>query len=278
MDIYKKSLLLIACCCFAFSAAQQLNNVQYNSIESNGYTSQERTSFLMFNNTKAYFFSPYINKNHSSLFKNLQEFKDSPLEAEIVQQTKITDTGIKFIEVKKLTDFHGNTIRYLTKDNVKQKWKIEGEQKNILEFTCQKAVTTFRGRKWIVWFAPSISFAFGPWKLGGLPGLILEAHDTQNMFIYKAESIVLSDDSRLPNKVSKQFQNPNNISISYKEFIPLENRNLKDLKMRIQSMLPKGARTINTDKNNIRKLQPEKSFEWELPKKQNAIDITSLKK
>jgi hypothetical protein len=38
----------------------------------------------------------------------------------------------------------------------------------------------FKGREYIVWYAPSIAYAEGPWKLGGLPGLILEAYDKED--------------------------------------------------------------------------------------------------
>ena len=38
------------------------------------------------------------------------------------------------------------------------------------------ATTHFRGRDWKVWFSEEIPLPLGPWKLGGLPGLILAAH------------------------------------------------------------------------------------------------------
>ena len=49
------------------------------------------------------------------------------------------------------------------------------EQKKIKEFTCVKASGTFEGREYDVWFTPDIPVPFGPYKLCGLPGLILEA-------------------------------------------------------------------------------------------------------
>ena len=38
------------------------------------------------------------------------------------------------------------------------------------------ATTHFRGREWKVWFSEEIPLSLGPWKLGGLPGLILAVH------------------------------------------------------------------------------------------------------
>lgn len=43
---------------------------------------------------------------------------------------------------------------------------------------CRKATTSFRGRDWVVWYAEDIPVSEGPWKFGGLPGLILKAQST----------------------------------------------------------------------------------------------------
>lgn len=54
-------------------------------------------------------------------------------------------------------------------------WEIGGAVKGILGYECIEATTEFHGRKWTAWFAPEVPVQNGPWKLGGLPGLILEA-------------------------------------------------------------------------------------------------------
>lgn len=66
-------------------------------------------------------------------------------------------------------------------------WTIENDKKKIGNYTCQKAVANFGGRTYIAWFSPDLPFQDGPWKLHGLPGLILEAQDTKNevSFIFK---------------------------------------------------------------------------------------------
>jgi len=65
-------------------------------------------------------------------------------------------------------------------------WEIADETKTILGYECTKAETDFRGRKWIAWFTPDIPLQEGPWKLCGLPGLILEANDADNDYIFEA--------------------------------------------------------------------------------------------
>ena len=69
-----------------------------------------------------------------------------------------------------------------------QKWAIEKEQKKIGRFNCQKATAKFRGRQYTAWFTMEIPVSYGPWKLHGLPGLILEAYDEAKeiQFIFKS--------------------------------------------------------------------------------------------
>jgi GLPGLI family protein len=64
-------------------------------------------------------------------------------------------------------------------------WEIADEQKIIQNYLAQKASTTFRGRNYTVWFTPEIPLPFGPWKLNGLPGLILDVQDEKNEVRFK---------------------------------------------------------------------------------------------
>lgn len=56
------------------------------------------------------------------------------------------------------------------------KWKITKDTLSFSGVFCQKAVTTYGGKDWVAWFAPSIPYQTGPWKLIALPGLIIEAY------------------------------------------------------------------------------------------------------
>ena len=70
---------------------------------------------------------------------------------------------------------------YLIEESApKIKWKISKDTTSFSGVKCQKATTYFKGRNWIAWFAPELPFQSGPWKLNGLPGLIIEAHDEKN--------------------------------------------------------------------------------------------------
>jgi len=72
---------------------------------------------------------------------------------------------------------------YLAEDIPLIQWKIIDETKEIGTFTAQKATAAFRGRDYTAWFTSEIPLPYGPWKLQGLPGMILEAYD-KNKEIY----------------------------------------------------------------------------------------------
>ncbi len=64
-------------------------------------------------------------------------------------------------------------------------WVLTGEQKKIKEYHCLGAKTKYEGREYEVWFTPDIPVPFGPYRLRGLPGLILEANSLDNKVNWK---------------------------------------------------------------------------------------------
>lgn len=69
------------------------------------------------------------------------------------------------------------------------KWQIHPETMTILSYPCQKATCDFRGRTYEAWFTMEIPRSEGPWKLHGLPGLILKAQDSQGHYIFECSGI-----------------------------------------------------------------------------------------
>lgn len=66
--------------------------------------------------------------------------------------------------------------RYLTDEAMRPlRWTMLAERDSICGHLCQKATAEYAGRKWTAWFAESLPTRFGPWRLHGLPGLILRA-------------------------------------------------------------------------------------------------------
>jgi GLPGLI family protein len=64
-------------------------------------------------------------------------------------------------------------------------WVIGNEFDTVLSYRCQKAVTKFKGRTYEAWFTTEIPIGNGPWKLGGLPGLIMKVSDSQHYFNFE---------------------------------------------------------------------------------------------
>lgn len=77
---------------------------------------------------------------------------------------------------------------------VAQQWEISDSSKTLLGYECVKATCDYRGRHWTVWFTPEIPIKDGPWKLSGLPGLILLAEDTSGQYSFIADGIQNSTD------------------------------------------------------------------------------------
>ncbi len=68
-------------------------------------------------------------------------------------------------------------------------WKISADTATFGGLHCQKATGYFKGRDYIAWFCPDLPVPVGPWKLNGLPGAIVDAHDTKNEVIFQFDGV-----------------------------------------------------------------------------------------
>lgn len=82
------------------------------------------------------------------------------------------------------TDRIGIDWFYYEEEIPVQEWvMIEGE-KEIEGYKCNRAECDFRGRKYIAWYSEEIPMGEGPWKFGGLPGLIMEVADSEGHYSF----------------------------------------------------------------------------------------------
>lgn len=82
---------------------------------------------------------------------------------------------------------------FLIKDVLpKYQWKLLKETKTIGNYVCQKATALYDEQKITAWYTPSIPISNGPDKYYGLPGLIIELADSNN--IYSALTITQTPD------------------------------------------------------------------------------------
>ncbi len=68
-------------------------------------------------------------------------------------------------------------------------WTLADSVKTICGYTCHQAKAGLYGRMWTVWYCPELPLPYGPYVLGSLPGLILEAVDADGIFHFTAVGI-----------------------------------------------------------------------------------------
>lgn len=68
-------------------------------------------------------------------------------------------------------------------------WVTSTRDSTILTYPCTEAQMSFRGRDYRALFTMNIPLSVGPWKFGGLPGLILKIEDTKQDYIFRAIGI-----------------------------------------------------------------------------------------
>lgn len=89
-----------------------------------------------------------------------------------------------------MLDMAGETDCQIEEKAETPEWTIVPDSiAEILGYICQMAVTQFKGRQWKAWYTEDIPIDEGPWKLRGLPGLILKAYDSRRQFIFEGAGL-----------------------------------------------------------------------------------------
>lgn len=137
---------------------------------------------------------------------------------------------------------------------IEQKWVLHKESKMVNDIECFKASTTFRGNDWEVWYAPSLPYSYGPWKLNGLPGLILEAKTKDGYFTFIAEKIentYSSTETEIPrDKILKE--------ITFKEYLEYQDHLFNFLFLGKDAPEPRDIFTITKEK----KFEVKANLSW----------------
>ncbi|HEX7692151.1 MAG TPA: GLPGLI family protein [Sediminibacterium sp.] len=128
---------------------------------------------------------------------------------------------------------------YLIEEPVPEiKWEITGETKDIQGYACQKATCLFRGRNYEAWFCAALPYNNGPWKLGGLPGLILEAYDVNKDV--KFSFVAFGKGSDIPSFSIPQGMEKTTAK-AYRQYIDAMN---KDTKAMLGAATASGGRVV----------------------------------
>ncbi|MCM1168705.1 MAG: GLPGLI family protein [Bacteroides sp.] len=86
------------------------------------------------------------------------------------------------------TLFTGPILRYEEKPP-RFNWQLLPETDSVAGFACQKASTDYKGRHYVAWYSPDVAVQAGPYKFGGLPGLIVRVEDTTGDYRWELNGI-----------------------------------------------------------------------------------------
>jgi len=70
-----------------------------------------------------------------------------------------------------------------------QQWTLTLDTATVSGYHCQKATCHFRGRDFEAWFTTDVPLKFGPWKFGGLPGLIVKVYDADHYYTFECTKV-----------------------------------------------------------------------------------------
>ena len=157
-----------------------------------------------------------VGRNASSFFSEDRFFVDSLL-SQPDGRRKFASMMSQYAKAGKSSDLTSNTAEYIyqnypegrittrakvgsslvefSEERTPLVWHFADSTKSILGYDCRMARTEFRGRVWMAWFTTDIPLNSGPWKLWGLPGLILEVFDKKREYEYTLVEIKTSEGS-----------------------------------------------------------------------------------
>ena len=174
-------------------ASAQKGLVHYGDIEAIGTgraKGPDSNAYMVFNNEKSYYVTAKDSlEKAENLDKQTTYMNDDDSGGSIhngMSSSRLGDQVFNDLKAKTIySSFSQEKQVYVREQAVKISWAISKETKKIGNFNCLKATGSFRGRKYTAWYAPAIAVPYGPWKLNGLPGLILEAYDAnKNVYWY----------------------------------------------------------------------------------------------
>lgn len=161
-------------------------------------------------------------------------------------------------------------------DWIEMEWNILEDTKIIAGKLAKKATTTFRGTDFIVWFTNDIPLPYGPLKLFGLPGVILEVwFDNKQQIIAYEVCYPCENINKIvppPETLTKTIQEHVHIRDNFEYYLFLEmNKNSKGMIMLKEMPTEKGV--LEKRKQNL-----EKIYEWENKKTKRLVKSSELRK
>lgn len=99
----------------------------------------------------------------------------------------------------------GNFDFYYTEPLNTPQWQLLSADSTVCDYPCHKAQTDFCGRRWTVWYSEELPYQEGPWKLCGLPGIILKAEDSKGEYCFNAIEVLQPSDRIIASPEMEKF-------------------------------------------------------------------------
>lgn len=238
-----------------------------------------------------------ITKEGSIFYSNVSFVADSLIQDRVNKQINSNSTIIDFGKISNnskvdfsVTKKYGdsqiilhtsiNGDKYAIEENEKIFWTIHPDIQEIEGFKVQKATSNFIGRNWIAWFTTEIQFQDGPYKFHGLPGLILNLHDTSETHIFKLIGIK----KIFVKPLTVNSTNKNEITISPEKFKELWKIYLNDPTRKLRNLYSDSFVKITIRDPSGKELTPsevmrnrEKNIKEKLKRTNNFLDMTLYK-
>lgn len=138
-------------------------------------------------------------------------------------------------------------------------WQIQPEKKQVGGYSCQKATGKFAGRTYIAWFTTDLPVTDGPWKLSGLPGLILEAADESGQVAFLFKELTKNTDSE---ETTQTFLKSSYcIAVSQKDYNRVKEQFETDPEAVMSALAPNAKLTVkNIDEPGGQNVQKIKKY------------------
>ncbi|MGO1595001.1 MAG: GLPGLI family protein [Sphingobacterium sp.] len=176
----------------------------YQKDSLNSENVRQEKMFLFLTDTSSLFVSKVFFFRDSAHFEDIKDGKTSRFEIVggtiVISHTsyyihKKADMINTYDAIHSLGAKINREIVKVTERSDAFKWEIFEETKTIAGMSCQKASVNYGGRNWIAWFTTDIPISDGPYKFGGLPGLIIEMYDSQEFFRFSLANLTEQDRS-----------------------------------------------------------------------------------
>lgn len=186
--------------------------VRFNDQFDRGRADRMHHAYLFINNNQSHY---YTIQSTAYVPKDINDISLMPDTANHVYTSQ--GVGLLIAEEINLKGKH-----YFVSDSLyPMSWEITSEEKKIDSLSCIKAECVFRGRRYIAWFTPDIPLPYGPWKMGGLPGLVVDLHDKDENLMIRLTSVGSTSDIPAP---------PSNVQFSMEDHVAEMRKLIKRVK------------------------------------------------